>query len=112
MTEHHGSGSSGYETRDVNVTKIALYSLLTIAFLLVVVVFVVDYFNVVTEEVIEEVVLSPQSVELRELRTREAEELGSYKLLDADSGRYRIPIERALQLVAEDAFAARSGGAR
>jgi hypothetical protein len=111
MTEHHGSGSSGYETRDVNVTKIALYSLLTIVFLVVIVVFVVDYFNVVTEEVTEEVVLSPQSVELRELHTREAEELGSYKLLDADSGRYRIPIEHALQLVAEEAYA-RSGGAR
>jgi hypothetical protein len=111
MTDHHGSGSSGYETRDVNVTKIALLSLATIALLIVVVVFVVDHFNVVTEKIIEEVVLSPQSVELRELRTREAEELGSYKLLEAEAGRYRIPIERALQLMAEEAYA-RSEGVR
>ena len=111
MAERHDTESTGYEKRDVNVTKIALFSLLTIVLLIIVVVFVVDYFNVVTEEITEEVVLSPQSVELRELRTREAEELGSYRLLDADSGRYRIPIDRAMQLLAEEAYA-RAGSAR
>jgi hypothetical protein len=110
MTEHHDT-QAGYEKRDVNVTKIALLSLLTIVFLVIVVVFVVDYFNVVTEEITEEVVLSPLSVELRELRAREAEELGSYKVLDAEAGRYRIPIDLAMKLMADEAYA-RSEGAQ
>ena len=111
MTEHNDSGSAGYEKRDVNVTKITLFSLATIAVLIVVVVFVVDYFNVTVEEITEQVVLSPRSVELRELRTREDEELGRYSRLEGDSGRYQIPIERAMQLLAEEAYD-RSGGVR
>ena len=101
----HGSGTGGYERRDVNLVKVGGFSLLTIVAIIAVLVFVTDYFYVTTEQIIEEVVLSPPSRELRELRARETEELSTYKLLDAEAGLYRIPIERAMYLEAEEAFA-------
>ena len=103
----NGSGN-GYEEQDVNPNKLILYGVISVIVVVVVVVFVIDYFSATKEEMISEMVLEPESVALRELRAREAEELGSYKLLDPAEGRYRIPIERAMELVADEAYRTRS----
>ena len=109
--EQHESdhGNAGYEERDVNVRQVAMWGLIVIVALIVSVVFVWDYFVGTREEVVERVVLSPPSPELRELRAREEEELGNYKLLDSASGQYRIPIDRAMQLLAEEAYRRQKG---
>jgi len=97
----------GYEKRDVNLAKVLIYGLLGIAVLVVIVFFVLDYFTAASEEAIYEAQLKPESVALRELRAREDEELNSYAVLDAQKGIYRIPIERAMELIAEEAYRAR-----
>ncbi len=43
------------------------------------------------------------SMELIELRQQEYETLNSYAELDADEGLYRIPIQRAMELMVEEA---------
>jgi hypothetical protein len=94
----------GYEKRDVNLNKVILYGVIGMIILVVAIVFVVDYFTAVKEEVIYESTLKPESAALRELRARETEELGSYKLLDSARGIYRIPVERAKELIADEAY--------
>ena len=94
----------GYEGRDVSVRHLALVALVVVIIVVVVIAFVTDYYISVREKLVEEVVLSPKAIELRELRSREEEELTGYKLLDSAAEIYRIPIERAVQLVADEAY--------
>jgi hypothetical protein len=114
MSEHNvpsqtGPESEGYEKSDVNLTKIFMYGILGLVILTAVVVFSLDYFTATREELVYEAVLKPESVPLRELRAREEGELNSYAILDAEKGIYRIPIERAMELTAEEAYRARTG---
>ncbi len=98
------SASAGYERRDVNLNKLAVWAVVSIIVVIALVLFVTDYFTASREALIDEMVLQPQSVQIRELRAREAEVLGSYKLLDSAAGVYRIPLDRAMQLVEDEAF--------
>jgi hypothetical protein len=106
MADEHASeqAGAGYETRDVNLRKVAFLAALMILALVASVVFVWDYFVGEREQLYEQVVLSKPSAELRELRAREAEELETYKLLDSAKGQYRIPIDRAMELLAAEAY--------
>jgi len=107
MTENRPTDQqtdSGYEKHDVNVNKIVIYGVMTIILLAVMVVVMINVYNSVKEDVYYEVVLSPESAALRELRARETEELGSYQLLDAERRIYRIPIERAMRIMADEAY--------
>ena len=108
MSEHN-SDSAGYETKDVNITKIVMFGLGGIALLVIIVVFVFDVFTTGREEAVYNAVLKPGSPALRELHAHEAEFLFSYGVVDATKGVYRIPIDRAIGLMAEEAFERRSG---
>ena len=99
-TSPTGSPTEGHEKRDVSSTRVMLYGILGLLALVIVIVFIVDYFTAVKEEIVEEMVLRPESVALRELQARETEQLTSYALLDEANGIYRIPIERAIRLIA------------
>lgn len=109
---HTSKPEDGYEKSDINTAKVMIYGLFGVIFLVAVLIFTWDYFAAVKEKVIQEMVLKPQSVPLRELRARENEELTGYKLLDASKGVYRIPIERAMELMADEAYRARTEKSR
>jgi hypothetical protein len=106
--------NTGYEKRDINPVKVFLAGLAGVVIIVIVVLFVSNYFTATREEIIYEEVLKPESKALRELRAREEEELNSYAVLDSEKGIYRIPIKRAMELMAEEAYQARvkSGGKR
>jgi hypothetical protein len=106
---HKNTENAGYEKSDVNVAKVIIFGIFGIIILVAVLIFTWDYFTSVKESMVENVVLKPQSAAIRELHARETEELNSYKLLDADKGVYRIPIERAMELVADEAYRERQG---
>lgn len=93
----------GYERRDVGIRKLLLIGIAGILAIVIVMLVLMDYYTAYTEKVISEVVLEPESKELRELRARESEVLGSYKLLDEQKGIYRIPIDSAIELMLEEA---------
>jgi hypothetical protein len=114
--EHTNSNSDaahdsdvGYEKQDVNVGRMLLVTAAAIVFTLAVVLIMNEYFMYEKETIVQEVVLSPESKALRELRAREDRELHSYAVVDTASGVYRIPIERAMDLVADEAFQKRMG---
>ncbi|MEZ5360729.1 MAG: hypothetical protein R3F48_18085 [Candidatus Zixiibacteriota bacterium] len=102
------TNSPGYETKDVNITKILLYGAGGIALLVVFVVLVYNWFSVAKEQAIYEAQLKPESAALRDLRAREAELLGSFAVIDEKAGTYRVPIDRAMEIIAEQAYKKRT----
>ena len=103
---HHaeGPGNAGYEKGEVNVRRVVFFAAVSIVVVAALLIFSLDYFTAVKEELVQELVLEPQSATLRELRAREIEELSSYQLLDSAAGVYRIPVRRAMELVADEAY--------
>lgn len=103
-----GPEQNGYEKRDINVVKVFVYGIAGLVVLTAIVIFSLDYFTAAREQAVYDAVLKPMSAPLRELRAREEEELNSYAVLDINKGVYRIPVERAMELVAEEAYRARA----
>ncbi|MBD3233306.1 MAG: hypothetical protein GF315_06235 [candidate division Zixibacteria bacterium] len=99
------SNDAGYEKTDVDLRNIIGYAVASVIVIVVVIVLMYEYFISAQEKMVYEAVLKPESAELRELRAREDEELNSYALLDEEEGRYRIPIDRAMKLMSEEAYA-------
>lgn len=102
------SGHDGYEKADINANKVILFFVLGVIATAIILIFLLDYFKAVREDTVYKAVLQPGSATLRELRARENEELTTYKIIDADKGIYRIPIERAKKLLAEEAYRSRN----
>ena len=115
---HHTSSGGGYEKRDVNVAKVALFTFVLLAIFGLAGYLVPYYvFRVMNEDhqqsdaappLYEPDQLAPgprlQVREDRDLRDRiEAERalLSSWEWIDRDNGVVRVPIERAMDLVAE-----------
>jgi len=107
VPETMGPESGGYEKRDVNLFKVLLFSAASVIALIVIVLFMLDYFAAAKEKIVYETVLKPESAALRELRAREQEELGSYDVIDSARGTYRIPIEVAMKIMADEAYRTR-----
>lgn len=106
MTENNNYKDSGegYEKKDVNPLKVFGYFAAGTIIIGILLVFLVDFFTATKEEMIYEAVLKPESITLRELRAREEEQLGTYGTIDADNGVYRIPIYRAMEIIADEAY--------
>ncbi len=106
-TDHSQHGEPfKYEKRDANLKIISLVTIATAAFVIISVIVVDDIFVLTKEKIIYDTVLKPESISYRDLRAREDEVLNSYKVVDAAKGIYQIPIDRAMQLVADEAYRA------
>jgi hypothetical protein len=95
----------GYEKRDANVKVIVVVSVLFLVFLVISAVLLNEYFLSAKDAEVYDVYLKPESKELLELRDSENEILNSYKLIDTTKQVYRIPIDRAMEIVAREAAA-------
>ncbi|HES58855.1 MAG: hypothetical protein JW956_04995 [Calditrichaceae bacterium] len=93
-----------YEKKDVNVGKIVGYTLAAVVILTAIIIFLNEFFIFQVEGIKQERD-SVVSTELRELRAAEEETLNSYKALNADKNKYQIPIDRAMKLLADEAYA-------
>jgi hypothetical protein len=61
------------------------------------------YYETLREQEVQQRVLMPENVQLRDLRAKEDQELHTYGYTDKATGKVRIPIERAMQMVAQEA---------
>ena len=100
--EIHLINPKGYEKRDVNVRYAAVIAFLAVALIAFFAVALNDMFLSTLESVVHEQVLSPLSEDLLKLRAEEEKVLNSYALIDTVDMKYRIPLERAMQLVAAE----------
>jgi hypothetical protein len=91
-----------HEKRDVNLIAVAGIAVIMIVVFIVVLVLLTDYFIKSKEEIVHEKQLKPESVDLKSILTEENEILSTYELLDPAKKIYRIPIKRAMQILAEE----------
>jgi hypothetical protein len=92
----------GFDRSEPNVRAIAVFGGVTIVLLAAIVLGLQFYYDRVLEQQVYVQVLAPESQTLTSLRSREDEELHSYRYLDRDKGTVRLPIERAIELVAAE----------
>jgi hypothetical protein len=97
--------SAGYEKGEIDLKKTVIITIVTVLFIAVSLVFLNEYFMAAKEEIIQEQVLEPPSMTLEELAAYEDSVLAAYGKNDSLDGVYQIPIEKAMELVAEDAVA-------
>ena len=97
------NNSAGYEKRDVNIFMVIGLSVLSVTLLIIILVFLIDYFVESKEQMIYDAQLQPESADLNSLLVAEEEELTSYKVLDIERGVYRIPVDRAMELLVKEA---------
>lgn len=94
---------TGFDAAEPKAGFIAAFGLATIVVLVAVIFAIQAYYDHVTEEQIYVKVLEPVSEDLRNLRAKEDSELHSYQYLDRAAGVVRIPIHRAMDLLAKEA---------
>ena len=97
-----GIQNNGYEKKDVNVRFVIGISLVSIIVFVFILVLLSDYFIATESEITYETQLQPVSVMLKEILAEEEEILTTYKILDAEKGVYRIPIDQAIKLLSEN----------
>ncbi len=61
------------------------------------------YYQTLREHEVQQRVLIPENIQLQDLRNKEAYELSTYGYTDKATGKVRIPSERAMQMVAQEA---------
>ena len=103
--EHPGDG---YEKRDVAVGKLLAATAIITIFVAAFVIVLFQYFSLQSQEDIYDAQLAPQSAALLDLRAKEDEVLNSYAVVDSTKGIYRIPIDRAMKLLADEAYEQRT----
>ena len=90
--------SHGYEKSDVNVAKLSIVGIAIVAFIVLSLVLLNEYFLIEKEAVVYEEVLKKPSMSLQELRAKEDIVLTSYQLVDSTRQIYSIPIENGMEL--------------
>jgi hypothetical protein len=99
MSEQTGQG---FDRAEPNVRFIAIFGAGTLVLLVVAVLGLQFYYDRVLEEQVFVKVQEPVAQTLVDLRTREDEELHTYRYLDREKGTVRLPIERAMELLASE----------
>lgn len=103
MNHNKNNNNAGYEHKDASNKSVIIYGVLGVIVIAVFLILLVEYFEIETEKMVNEMVLMPKSEAILKLRNREAEELSTYKLLDPETEIYRIPIDSAMVIVVEEA---------
>lgn len=100
-TEH---GGVDYERRDANPRKIMIATVSLLAIMIVLIIGLAELFMMTVDQQVTDAVLKPPSAQLRDIKAKEQEVLNNYKVIDAAKGVYQIPIARAMELAAEEAY--------
>ncbi len=90
------------EKSNLKLLKALIYGAVCIFIAGVVIIFTWDYLSAVKEKNFEGTRTKPSSETLRELRAHETAELTTYKLINETPAVYRIPVEKAMELLVEE----------
>lgn len=91
------------DPESINLKQVVLIGVVSSVLLVISFVVLMDYFTLAREQTTQEVVLSVPSASLEELRVAAKEKLTSYALVDSSANRYRIPLDRAMNLMVAEA---------
>jgi hypothetical protein len=94
------ANNPGFDTAEVNAKVVAVFIVATVVMLVAIIGGVQFYFDSIHDQELFEKVGAPVSDDLRDLRAREDGQLGSYGYINRDAGSVRLPIRRAMELLA------------
>ncbi len=97
------SVDAGYEVHDVSIPAIALFTIFCLT-TIIASVFALDGYFVYSRERLLRSANIYAYTDLIELRANEHQKLSNYAIIDKNKGIYSIPIDRAMELLANEAF--------
>ncbi|MCF7903001.1 MAG: hypothetical protein K9M19_06190 [Candidatus Marinimicrobia bacterium] len=109
MSEHSHTPlheKPGYEKADIQLKWVAVVGVLFVVMLAAIAIGTKSQFIKDKNEVIYEQVLQPASPQLRDVRAHDEALLNDYQIISRPKGIYQIPIEQAMQVMAERAYRA------
>lgn len=98
----------GFDRDEPSAGAIAGFAIGSLLLLVITIVAIQQYFEHIWNEAVYEKILAPPSELLREVRGRDDWNLTHYMYLDKASGQVRIPVDRAMELVLQDAAAGKT----
>ena len=102
MSQATSTPNAGYDRTEPKMSAVALWGLAIIVALVGVIVVVQSYFDQVHERQVYRRVLDPVAESLIDVRSREVRRLHSYQYVDDPPGTVRLPIDRAMELIAAE----------
>jgi hypothetical protein len=99
--------AEGFDRSEPDTPAIWMFTVGSVAVLILTIVAVAAYFDQVYQEAVTEKVLRAPTAQLQEVRNRDAWNLSHYMYgdLDKKSNRVRVPVDNAMQSFAQDAAA-------
>jgi hypothetical protein len=101
--EFHGEHPHSYDRAEPKYSIIWIFGITTVVMLVFIGIGVQMYYERVESTAVQDMVLSQDSWQLGDLRSKENWELSHYSHYDKTKGTMRIPIEQAMKLVAQEA---------
>ena len=95
--------AAGYEVSDVSIPAIVIFAVCCVVAIVLGIVALDGYFVHIKEKLLREANRYPHT-ELTELKATARGKLSSYGVVDKDNKVYRIPVDQAMKLLAEEAF--------
>lgn len=101
------TAEEGFDRSDPHVGAIFVYTAVSLLTLVLVIVAIQIYFEDLYQKAVYEKILAPPSEQLQELRARDAWNLSHYMYgdLNKNSGRVRIPLDKAMEMYLQEAQA-------
>ena len=94
---------AGFDESEPQAPYVLMFSLAIVVTIVATMLFVTAYYDAAHDKLVYERQQLPINEDLRNLRTKEDNELHSYGFVDKQAGQVRVPIERAMELVLTDA---------
>jgi hypothetical protein len=98
----------GFDRAEPSVAAIFGFAAGSMILLVLTIFAIQQYFDHIWSEAVYEKVLVPPSEKLREVRGRDDWNLTHYMYMDKASGQVRIPVDRAMELMLQDAAAGKT----
>jgi len=99
----HADPREGFDRGEPKAGAIAVFGIASVVLLILTIVALQAYFNKIWEQAVYEKILAPPSEELQDLHNRENWNLSHYGYMDKGKGTVRIPVDRAMDLFAQEA---------
>ena len=103
--EIHVDHPHSFDQTDPRAGFIAVFGIGTILTLAATGLAIQFYWSESREKLVYEQVLAPAGEQLKEQRAREDRDLGSYGYVDRNTNKVRVPIQRAMDLIVQEAAA-------
>jgi hypothetical protein len=98
----------GFDRDEPSAGAIALFAVGSLFLLVLTILAIQQYFDHIWNEAVYEKVLAPPSEQLKEVRGRDDWNLTHYMYMDKAAGQVRIPVDRAMELILQDAAAGKT----